>query len=133
MPCCVTDIVEIIMLPAGAHAFLCGHGPAVRASLQPREHVLELHHPGIGEHERRVVARHERTRRHDLMASFAEKFEKTRTDFIQTGHRRLLPFGPRSACAPLTSRGNVVCASPCRNCLQGLAPQAMLEMRDYSE
>jgi hypothetical protein len=40
----------------------------IRPLLEAGEDVLELHHAGIGEHQRRVVARHERRRRHDLVA-----------------------------------------------------------------
>ena len=56
----VADIVEIVMLAAGAHAFLRGHGALIGALFEAGEDVLELHHAGIGEHQRRVVARHER-------------------------------------------------------------------------
>ena len=58
--CRVADIVEIIVLAAGAHAFLRRRGAPVRTLLDAGEHILELHHPGIGEHQRRVVARDER-------------------------------------------------------------------------
>ncbi len=56
----VADIVEIVVLAAGAHAFLRGHGAHIGALLHAGEDVLELHHAGVGEHQRRVVARHER-------------------------------------------------------------------------
>ena len=64
----VADIVEVVVLAAGAHAFLRRGGAAVGPLLDAGEDVLELHHAGIGEHQRRVVARHERARRHDLVA-----------------------------------------------------------------
>jgi hypothetical protein len=38
------------------------------------------------------------------MASLAEKIEKTRADFIQTGHRRSLPFRPAAAQAMAEAR-----------------------------
>ena len=54
----VADIVEVIMLAAGAHAFL-GRGRAhIRPLFGAGEGVLELHHAGIGEKKRGVVARH---------------------------------------------------------------------------
>ena len=60
----IADIVEIVVLAAGAHAFLRRHRAQIGPLLQAGEDVLELHHAGIGEHQGRVVARHERRRRH---------------------------------------------------------------------
>jgi hypothetical protein len=59
MPGGVADIVEIIVLAAGPDAFLRTGSAAVRAPLDPREDVLELHHAGVREHEGRVVTRHQ--------------------------------------------------------------------------
>ena len=67
----VADILEVVVLAAGAHALLRRRGARVGALLQAGEDVLELHHAGVGEHQRRVVARHERARRHDLVAVLA--------------------------------------------------------------
>jgi hypothetical protein len=61
----VADIVEVIVLAAGAHAFLRGRSPRRIARFKAGEHVLELHHAGIGEHQRGVVARHKRRRWQD--------------------------------------------------------------------
>ena len=47
----VADIVEVVVLAAGAHAFLRGRRLRVGALLEAGEDVLELHHPGIGEHQ----------------------------------------------------------------------------------
>ena len=58
----VADILEIVVLAAGAHAFLRRGGAAVGPLLHAGEDVLELHHAGIGEQQRRVVARDERAR-----------------------------------------------------------------------
>ncbi len=54
------DIVEIVVLAASAHAFLRGGGAEVVALFDAGEDVLELHHAGIGEHQRRIIARHQR-------------------------------------------------------------------------
>src|SRR5260370_1074348 len=40
------------------------------------EDVLELHHAGIGEQQCRIVSRHERARRHDLVLVAREIVEK---------------------------------------------------------
>ncbi|MCY1505940.1 hypothetical protein D9M68_401700 [compost metagenome] len=82
----VADIVEVVVLAAGAHAFLRGHGRRIGTLFQAGEDVLELHHAGIGEHQCRVVARHQRARRHDLMTVPAEIVEKGRPDFIHAAH-----------------------------------------------
>jgi hypothetical protein len=82
----VADVVEVIVLAPGAHAFLRRHGAAVGPALEPGEHVLELHHAGVGEHESRVVARHQRPRRHDLVAVPGEVVEERGADLVDGGH-----------------------------------------------
>ena len=82
----VADIVEIIVLAAGAHAFLRAHRARVRALLQPGEHILELHHAGIGEHQGGVIARHQRRGRHDLMVVAGEEIEKAFADIVDAAH-----------------------------------------------
>ncbi len=82
----VADIVEIVVLAAGAHAFLRGRGAQIGALLQAGEDVLELHHAGIGEHQGRVVARHQRRRRHHLVALLAEIAQKRRPDLVDAAH-----------------------------------------------
>ena len=82
----VADIVEVVVLAAGAHAFLCRGGARVRALFEAGEDVLELHHAGIGEHQGRVVARHQRRGRHDLVALPREVAEKARPDFVDAAH-----------------------------------------------
>ena len=62
MPRGVADLLEVVVLSAGPHALLHGRG-ATRASgrlLLAEEHLLELHHPRVREHQRRVVAGHDR-------------------------------------------------------------------------
>ena len=86
----VADIVEVVVLAACAHAFLRRRRPDVRTLLDAGEHVLELNHAGVGEHERRIVARHERARRHDRMFVPAEELEETRSNIVDAAH------GPRS-------------------------------------
>ena len=56
----IADIVEVVVLAAGADAFLRRGGALVVAVLDPGEQVLELNHAGVREHQRRVVARHQR-------------------------------------------------------------------------
>ena len=82
----VADIVEVVVLAAGAHAFLRGRGAHVGALLEAGEDVLELHHPGIGEHQGRVVARDERRRGHGLVAVPGKIVEEARPDLVDAAH-----------------------------------------------
>ena len=84
----IADVVEIVVLAAGADAFLRGAGAKVGPLLDPGEDVLELHHSGVGEHQGRVVARDERARGHDLMRVPGEELEKVGTDLVYAGHER---------------------------------------------
>ena len=82
----VADVVEVVVLAAGAHALLRRRPRAEGARLLAGEDVLELHHAGVGEHQRRVVARHQRRRRHDLVPVLAEVVEEGGADFVDAGH-----------------------------------------------
>ena len=84
----VADIVEVVVLAAGAHAFLRGRGLRVGALLEAGEDVLELHHAGIGEHQRRVVARHERRRRHHARGRWREVIQELPPDLVDAAHIR---------------------------------------------
>src|SRR5262249_44104988 len=95
-------IVEIVVLAAGAHAFLRGDRARIGALLEAGEDVLELHHPGIGEHERGVVDGHERRRRHHLVAVAGEIVEEARPDLVDAAHSRI---SVNRICAALPLRG----------------------------
>ena len=90
----VADIVEVIVLAPCTHALLRGGGAAVGPGLGAGEDVLELHHAGIGEHQRRVVARHERARVHDLVPVRGEIVQKLRADFVDARHGAALHGSP---------------------------------------
>ncbi len=81
----VADILEVIVFAARAHAALGTHRRAVAALVVAEEYVLELHHAGVGEQQRRVVARHERRARHDLVAVLLEKIQERLPQLI-AGH-----------------------------------------------
>ena len=72
----VADVFEVVVLAAGADAFLRGGGAGVVALLEPEEDFLELVHAGVGEQQRRVVGREQRRTAHDAMAVGLEEFEK---------------------------------------------------------
>ena len=91
----VAHVVEVVVLAPGAHALLRGDGAVVVAVLLAGEDVLELHHAGIREHQRRVVARNERRGGHDLVAELLEVAEECAADLVDTGHERLTNWGNR--------------------------------------
>ncbi len=47
--CGITDVLEVIVLATGTHAFLRGGGAGVGPLVEAKEDVLELVHPGVGE------------------------------------------------------------------------------------
>ena len=65
----VTDLLEVVVLPAGPHALLARDRAGIVPPLQTLEHALELHHPRVGEQERGVVGRHQRRAWHLSMAA----------------------------------------------------------------
>ena len=82
----VADIVEVVMLAAGADAFLRGGGGHIGPGLEAGEDVLERHHAGIDEHQGRIVLRHERRRAHDLVPLAGEIIEEGPADVVGRGH-----------------------------------------------
>ena len=89
----VADIVQIIVLAARAHAFLGGCGALVVAGFHAGETVLELYHARVGEHQRRVVARHKRAGVHMPVPVADEEIGESRADVVQGRHGN--PFGMR--------------------------------------
>ena len=81
----VAHIVEIVVLAAGADAFLRRRHAQGCGLLGAGEHVLERHHAGIGEHQTRIVARHERRRRHHGVIVLGEEIEKGGADLVGAG------------------------------------------------
>ena len=60
----VADLLEVVVLAAGAHALLAGDSSVVVAPFQSLKHALELHHAGIGEQQRGVVLGDQGAARH---------------------------------------------------------------------
>ncbi len=59
----VPDVLQIVVLAAGAYAALAGGRARVAAFLLAQEHVLERHHAGVGEQQRRIIPGHQAKRR----------------------------------------------------------------------
>src|SRR5579883_205348 len=100
MPGGIADVLEVVVLAAGADAFLSRCRALIRARLRPGEDVLELHHARIGEHEGRIVSRHEGTRRHDRVTLPGEEIEKGAANVAGGNH------GNRGVPAPGPEQGS---------------------------
>ncbi len=98
MPRGVADIVEVVVLAAGAHAFLRRDRARIGTLFEAGEDILELHHAGIGEHQGRIVTRHERRGRHDFVPLVGEKLEESRADIVDACHGGQLSSQPVRAC-----------------------------------
>jgi hypothetical protein len=55
VPCGSTDVVEVVVLAACAHALLRRRRAFVRPRFASGEHVFELHHAGVREQQRGVA------------------------------------------------------------------------------
>ena len=55
----IADVLQVVVLAAGAHAALRAGGAGIGTRFLADEHVLELHHARVDEQQRRVVARNE--------------------------------------------------------------------------
>src|SRR5262249_30661352 len=108
----IADIVEIVVLAACAHAFLRTDRAREWEPLKAGKHVLELHHAGIGEHQGRIIARHERRRGNELMAIAREIIEKPRSDLVDAAHSETISsILPRVVSVAGTAR--YLMAPPC--------------------
>ena len=74
------DVLEVVVLAAGADALLRGRRAGVVALLAAGEHVLELDHPGVREEQRGIVLRHERRARDAAVALLLEEAEEGLAD-----------------------------------------------------
>src|SRR5207302_1380485 len=80
-----SHIFEVVVLAARPHALLAGRRARVRPPLLTEEYALELHHPGVREQERRVVAGDER-RRGDTGVPVALEVPQERLADLVAGH-----------------------------------------------
>ncbi len=83
--CCVTHVFEVVVFTAGTNAALRGHSPVVLALVVAEKYVLELHHSGIREQQRRIIAGDERRARDNFMAVLPEEFQEGAAQLV-AGH-----------------------------------------------
>ncbi len=55
----VTDIFQIVVLAAGAHAALRRRGTGVAALVLSEKHVFKLHHARVGKQQGGIIARYQ--------------------------------------------------------------------------
>src|SRR3989337_683788 len=60
MACGPPDVLQIVMFAANPQTLLDRRCTAVGARIAPQEHAFELHHPGVGKKERRIIDRDQR-------------------------------------------------------------------------
>ena len=68
----IADVVEVIVLAAGANGFLGSCRPRVIAGFVAGQNVFKLHHSRVGEHQRRIVVGNQRGGRNNLVAVFGK-------------------------------------------------------------
>ncbi len=87
----VPHLLEIVVLAAGAHAFLRrGRALAERRRLLAEEDPLERHHSGIREEQRWIVGGHERARRPRNVAVLLEEIQEFRANLGGEHGRNIL-------------------------------------------
>jgi hypothetical protein len=92
-----SDVVEVVVLAAGAGTLLGTDRPAVRRHLVTDEVGLERHHAGDGEHHGRIV-RDERCGRHHGMVLHGEEVQEGLSELVrgdQFTHRNVQPTDAR--------------------------------------
>jgi hypothetical protein len=77
-----TDVFEVVVLAAGADAFLASGGCLVVALLKPEENVFELIHASIGKEQRGVVRGDERGAAYDLVIALLKESQECFADFV---------------------------------------------------
>ena len=88
MPCGIADIVEIIVLAPSADAFLRAGRTRRRRRFESGKGVLERHHAGVDEHQRRVTKRDERRAGDFRVFVLREIVEKAAADVVGRCHKR---------------------------------------------
>ncbi len=73
-------VLEVVVLARDPHALLHRHGARRRRRAATEEGVLELHHAGVGEQQRRVAVRHQRRARQVTMPALGEEVDEALAD-----------------------------------------------------
>ncbi len=84
--CGKADVFQVVVLAAGADAFLRSRGAPVIALLHAEEDVLELVHAGIREEKSRVIRRDEGRRMHLAVTALDKIVQELAPDFVAGKH-----------------------------------------------
>ena len=76
MPVGEADVLQIVVLPARAHALLRSCGARIVALLQSEKDVFELVHPRVGEQQGGIIGRDQRRRVHFLVPFLHKEVQK---------------------------------------------------------
>ena len=76
----VAHVFQVVVLAASAQTGLNGRSAHIRAFVFAQKHVFELHHAGVGEHQRRVVAGHQGAGGHHGVGAGGVKVEEGLTN-----------------------------------------------------
>src|SRR5919112_2466331 len=93
-----TDVVEVVVLPAYAHALLRGGCARIVAAFAAEEQVLELVHPRVGEQQRGVLLRDQGRARDDAVTVMLEKKQERRPQLVGCHVATILARRPEGAC-----------------------------------
>jgi hypothetical protein len=85
VPCTSPHLFEIVVFSTSPDALLGRTSSLKGAFLHSQKNTFELHHAGVREKQGRIVPRNQGRTRLDGVASRAEEFEETRSDF-SCGH-----------------------------------------------
>ena len=86
MPRRDADVLQVVVLAADANALLRRGRALVRPRLLAGEHIFELDHARVGEHQGRVIARHNRPRRQQLVSLLLKVPSKRVTNSFGRAH-----------------------------------------------
>ena len=86
MPVGEPHIFQIVVLAAGAHAFLRSGGAGVVALLQSQKNVFELIHACVREQQRGIIRWHQRRGMHLLVPFLHKEVEELAADFRPSQH-----------------------------------------------
>jgi hypothetical protein len=84
MTCCLPNLIEVVVLAAGAQTFLRSAGADVVAFLQTKKDILELIHPGISKEERRIICRQQWARTHPCVRALLKIPKELLANFVSS-------------------------------------------------
>ena len=100
-----TDVLQVVVLAADAHALLRCGGAVVGPLLQAHEDILELDHAGVDQQQRRIVVRHQIAAVYNLVVQLVKVVEPELTNFIGRESFHVSTHRPKSTVGRRSSGG----------------------------